>query len=116
MNINNIGVLLINSINKNSPENKTKFLKEVKSYNTDKANEAAKIASDLNFYVTNYENKRDSTNSLYTEYIQRRFELYKKWIDSKKKVDLENLFKLKQPEFNIIPDIYTKKRPRVFFK
>jgi len=116
MNINNIGILLINSINKNSPENKTKFLKEVNSFNATKSKEAAKLMSDLNYYVTNYENKRDSSNSLYTEYIQKRFALYKKWIDSKKKVDLENLFKLKQPEFNVIPEIYTKKRPQVFFK
>lgn len=114
MNINNIGILLLNSINRNNSENKFKFIKEVDNYNKKKNDDNDKLAEDLNYYTANYENKRDENNSLYNEYIQKRFALYKNYIDSKRKIDLDNLFKLKTPVYNNIPDIYTKKQPRVF--
>lgn len=112
MDINNIGLLLINSINKNNPENKNKFIKVIKNYNDIKEEKHNQLLEDISYYISKYENKRDQNKTLYEEYIQKRFNLYKKWKDSKNKVNLENLFKLKQPNYDDIPDIYTKTRPK----
>ncbi len=115
-NINNIALSLLDSINKNTPENKTTFMRNIKTYKDIKEMEHNQMLEDINYYTTKYENKRNENNTLYEEYLNKRFPLYKKWLDSKKKVDLDNLFKLKKPEFNNVPDIYTKIKPKTLLK
>ena len=115
-NINNIGLLLLNSINKNTPENKNTFMKNIKNYKDNKEKEHNQLLQDISYYTANYESKRDVNNSLYEEYLNKRFPLYKKWMNSKKKIDLDNLFKLQKPKYNDIPDIYTKIKPRTLLK
>lgn len=115
-NINNIALLLLDSINKNSLENKTTFMKNIKIYKEKKEKEHNQLLEDINYYTAKYENKRNENNTLYEEYLNKRFPLYKKWLNSKKKVDLDNLFKLQKPNFNDIPDIYTKIKPRTLLK
>ena len=116
MNINNIGLFLLNSINKNNTDNKNNFLKVVKKYKEKKEDEQNKLLEDISYYRSNYESKRDQNNTLYDEYLQKRFGLYKKWHDSKKKIDLDNIFKLNRPPFYDVPEIYTKNRPRTKLK
>lgn len=116
MNINNIGLILLNSINKNTTENKKIFLNDIKKYKDEKEKEQNKLLEDISYYIANYENKREENKTLYNEYIQRRFSLYNKWMETKKKLDLDNLFKLQKPPYNDVLDIYTKKRPKTNLK
>ena len=116
MTINDIGFLLLKSMNNNSPENKVKFLKVSKVFKDKKEEDYNKTLEDISHYIATYENKRSLNTSLYDEYISRRFSLYMKWKKSKNVLDLDNLVKLDRPPFEDIPDIYTKKRPKTKLK
>jgi len=114
--INKIGLLITKSINKNNSENKMKLLKIIEDYKNKKEDIHNKTIEDISYYLATYENKRNENRNLYNEYLERRFVLYKKWYNSKNKLDLDNLFKLEKPNFEEIPEIYTKKRPNSYLK
>jgi hypothetical protein len=114
--INDIGLQLLKSINKNDSDNKKIFILKLNEYNKNKKKDEDKFAEDFKFYLDNYENKRKMNDTLYGEYLQKRFPLYKKWLESKKKPDLENLFKLKNINYVPVPDIYTKTKPNSLLK
>jgi len=111
MTINDIGFLLLKSMNNNIPENRMKFLKKTKVFKDKKEEEYNKNLEDISHYLATYENKRNQYRTLYDEYLSKRFALYSKWKKSKNVLDLDNLLKLERPPYEEIPDIYTKKRP-----
>jgi hypothetical protein len=113
MTINDIGLLLIKSINNNSSENKTTFLKTTKVYKDKNEEDYNKNLEDISYYISKYENKRNEYRNLYDEYLSKRFNLYMKWKKSKNVLDLDNLIKLNRPHYEEVPDIYTKKRPKI---
>jgi len=110
MNVNKIGLLLINCINNNNNVNKNIFIKNINEYRDYKETLHNKYLDDLSYYISNYENKRIKNNNLYNEYLQKRFNLYKQWLDNKNIGNLHNLISLERPELEEIPNIYTKKR------
>ena len=116
MTINDIGFLLLKSMNNNSPENKVKFLKVSKVFKDKNEEDYNKTLEDISNYIATYENKRNQNRTLYDEYLTKRFNLYMKWKKSKNVLDLDNLVKLDRPPFEDIPDIYTKKRPKTKLK
>lgn len=116
MTINDIGFLLLKSMNNNSPENKVKFLKTVKIYKDKKEEDYNKTLEDISNYIATYENKRSQNKNLYDEYLSNRFNLYMKWKKSKNVLDLDNLLKYDRPPYEEIPDIYTKKKPKTKLK
>lgn len=116
MTINDIGYLLIKSINNNSSENKAKFLRKTQVFKDKKEENYNITLEDISHYITTYENKRMQFKTLYDEYLSKRFDLYMKWKKSKNVLDLDNLIKLERPPFEEIPDIYTKKRPMTKLK
>jgi len=116
ININDIAFQLLKSINKNDSDNKKIFISKLNEYNKNKKKENDKLIEDFNYYIENYENKRKMNDTIYGEYLQKRFPLYKKWLESRKKPDLENLFKLKTINYVPISEIYTKTRPRILLK
>ena len=59
MTINDIGLLLIKSINNNNAENKLKFLKTSKIYKDKKEENYNKTLEDISYYIATYENKRN---------------------------------------------------------
>jgi len=116
MTINDIGFLLLKSMNNNSPENKVKFLKISKVFKDKNEEDYNKTLEDISNYIATYENKRNQNRTLYDEYLTKRFNLYMKWKKSKNVLDLDNLVKLDRPPYEDIPDIYTKKRPKTKLK
>jgi len=111
MNINKIGLSLLNCIRINNDVNKNIFLnkdiKDLREYNEKKHN---KYLEDISFYISNYENKRNENTTIYEEYLNRRFGLYKQWLDNKNIDNLHKLVNFPRPELNDVPDIYTKQR------
>ncbi len=116
MTINDIGFLLLKSMNNNSPENKVKFLKISKVFKDKNEEDYNKTLEDISNYIATYENKRNQNRTLYDEYLTKRFNLYMKWKKSKNVLDLDNLVKLDRPPYDDIPDIYTKKKPKTKLK
>jgi len=116
MTINDIGFLLLKSMNNNSPDNKVKFLKISKVFKDKNEEDYNKTLEDISNYIATYENKRNQNRTLYDEYLSKRFNLYMKWKKSKNVLDLDNLVKLDRPPYEDIPDIYTKKRPKTKLK
>jgi hypothetical protein len=116
MELNKIGLLLINSIHKNNTENKNNFFKSTKNFKDRQEMAHNKYLEDISYYISHYEKKRNENKNLYDEYLAKRFILYKNWKDSKQINDLNKLLKLDMPKFEEVPDIYTKKRPKSLLK
>ena len=76
MELNNIGFLLINSINKNNDVNKRNLMKNIKDYNDNQENKYNNNLEDISYYLSTYENKRNENRYLYDEYVQKRLILY----------------------------------------
>lgn len=110
MNSNNIGLLLLDCVNKNNMENKKMFIKKVDEYRNKKEDLHNQYLEDISYYISNYENKRIENDNIYQEYLQKRFILYKQWMDNKTIGNLQKLLAFPRPEIKEIPEIYTKKR------
>ncbi len=110
MEINKIGLFLIDSINKNNNENKNKFMKIIKNFKDNQEIKHNENLEDLSYYLANYENKRNENKSLYDEYIHKRFLLYNQWINRRNNSNLIKLLNFPKLELEEVPEIYTKKR------
>jgi len=108
--LNNFGLLLLDSIYKNNSENKKNFMKNINEYNDKNEKLHNQYLNDISFYISNYENKRIENQNLYDEYLNKRFSLYKQWIDNKSIGNLQKLLAFPRPELIEVPEIYTKKR------
>lgn len=110
MNLNGFGLLLLDCVNKNNAENKKMFMKNINEYKDKKENLHNQYLEDISYYISNYENKRVENQNLYDEYLNKRFFLYKQWMDNKTIGNLQKLLAFPRPELTEIPEIYTKKR------
>ncbi len=110
MNLNDFGLSLLDCVNKNNVENKKKFMKNINEYKDKNEKLHNQYLEDISFYISNYENKRIENQNLYDEYLNRRFFLYKQWMENKSIGNLQKLLAFPRPELTEVPEIYTKKR------
>lgn len=104
----NFGLLIINTIhNKNQDEAKRRLLTSIKKIRDEKMKEQEDKFVKQNYYMSNYEKKRNDNDELYKGYYINFLKLKDNWIKSGKESDLELLKKLKRPELIDIEDIYT---------
>lgn len=114
--LNSFGLLLLNSINRNNGENKRSFINYVNKYKDDKEKINNSNLEDMTSYLANYDNKREQNNSIYDEYLQKRFHLYNQWRDNKTNTNLIKLLYFNKPVLEEVPDVYTKTRFKSLLK
>lgn len=107
MRLNDLGLLLITAIHNNAQKNKDIFLTNVEKHKKNVINNNDIILKKQNFYLVNYEQKRNENNTLYEEYIHNRLLLLNKWKNTNKIQDLQLLVNYQKPIFHDIDDIYT---------
>lgn len=107
MKLNELGLLLIIAIHNNAQKNKDILLTNVEKYKKNVANNNDLILRKKNFYLVNYEQKRNENNMLYDEYIHNRLLLLNKWKNTNKIQDLQFLVNYQKPDFHDVDDIYT---------
>ena len=106
--INNIGINLLNCINdKNDNISKNKFLLLLSEYKDILKKNENDIISAKILYNINFEQPRIELDNNYNTYYNKREELYNIWKDTNELNDLINLVNLSQPDYKLIPDIYT---------
>lgn len=114
--LNIIGLLLINSLNKNNAENKKTLITYINKYNEEKEKKINDNIEENTYYLVNYDNIREKNKLLYNEYLQKRLDLYNEWKENKTNNNLIKLLNLNKPIIEEIPDIYTKKRLKTLLK
>jgi len=105
--INNLGLLLINTINNNTPTNKNKLFIGITNYKKDLQKKQDFIKKQKDNYINNYEQKRNEDKINYDEYLHNRNLLFNKWKKTKNPIDLQTLLSYKLPELYNVDNIYT---------
>jgi len=107
MKLNELGLLLIIALHNNAEKNKDILLANVEKHKKNVANNNDLILRKKNFYLVNYEQKRNENDTLYDEYIHNRLLLSNKWKNTNKIQDLQLLVNYQKPVFHDVDDIYT---------
>jgi hypothetical protein len=107
MKLNNLGLLLIAAIHNNTQKNKDALISSAEKHKKNIANNNDLILKRKEFYLKNYEQKRNENNTLYEEYIHNRLQLLNKWKNTNKIQDLQLLVNYQKPIFHDVDDIYT---------
>jgi len=107
MKLNDLGLLFIMAIHNNSQKHKDLFLSNIEKHKKNVTQNNDIIMKKKEFYITNYEQKRNENNTNYEEYIHNRLLLYNKWKNTNKLQDLQKLVNYPKPNFYDVNDIYT---------
>lgn len=107
MKLNELGQLLILAINSNTQKNKDLFMLNVEKHKKDMIKNSEHLNKQKEFYLSNYEQKRNKNNLSYDEYIHNRHLLLNKWKATNKLQDLQQLVVYPMPKMYDIPEIYT---------
>jgi response regulator RpfG family c-di-GMP phosphodiesterase len=107
MKLHDLGLLLITAIHNNTQKNKDIFLTNVEKHKKNVVNTNDVILKQKEFYLVNYEQKRNENNTIYDEYIHNRLLIFNKWKNTNKIQDLQKLVNYQRPVLQDIDEIYT---------
>lgn len=105
--VHNLGLLLTQVINNNSPHNKANFLTSIHNLKKKQQQEQENLIKNRDYYHTNFILKRLENETNYQEYVHNRSLLFKEWQRNKSLANLDKLMNYNLPEINLVPDIYT---------
>jgi len=107
MKLNDIGALLLIAINNNTQKNKDLLMLKIDDNKKNIIANTDLLNKQKEFYLNNYELKREQNNAIYEEYLHNRRLLLNKWKMTNKLQDLQQLVIYPMPKLYDIDETYT---------